>query len=214
MSEPALKTSTARLAVRHLHLWRGDRHLLHDVSFTLQPGELLQVMGRNGAGKTSLLRCVAGLIEPESGEIQWQGVELHRCRDVFHRRLAYLGHLNALKSELTALENLHYSVGLQRQVSNAAIREMLGRLQVAQCADLPARALSAGQKRRVAIARVMLSGAAFWILDEPITNLDSNGVDCVESCMTEHLQAGGSILLAAHQRLLPHHPQGQSLVLH
>ena len=208
------ETSGAALEVRRLHLWRGDRHLLRDVSFILQPGELLQVMGQNGVGKTSLLRCVAGLIEPESGEIAWRGLEVQRARDVFHRELAYLGHVNALKPELTALENLHYSVRLRCNVERRDMLAMLDRLQVAQCADLPARSLSAGQKRRVAIARVILSGAALWILDEPITNLDTAGIECVEACMASHLSGGGSILTAAHQTLLGQHPQVRVLGLH
>ena len=204
---------SAALEVRRLHLWRGDRHLLRDVSFALLPGELLQVMGQNGVGKTSLLRCVAGLIEPESGEIDWQGAPVRQTRETFHRQLAYLGHVNALKPDLTALENLHYSVRLRRDVERAEMLEMMGRLQVSQCADLPARALSAGQKRRVAIARVILSGAALWILDEPITNLDRGGIECVEACMAAHLRTGGSILTAAHQSLLAEHAHVRSLEL-
>jgi len=170
-------------------------------------------MGRNGVGKTSLLRCVAGLIEPESGEITWQGAEVRLVRDTFHRHLAYLGHINALKPDLTALENLHFSVQLRRQVERAEMMEMLGSLQVAHCADLPARSLSAGQKRRVAIARVVLSGASLWILDEPITNLDTRGIESIEACMAAHLQVGGSILTAAHQSLLAQHPQVRTLEL-
>jgi heme exporter protein A len=195
-------TPDAGLEVRDLHLWRGDRHLLRGVSFVLRQGELLQVMGHNGVGKTSLLRCVAGLIEPESGDIAWQGTLVRQSRDAFHRQLAYLGHVNALKPDLTALENLHFSVRLRRHVERSEMRELLGHLQVGQCADLDARSLSAGQKRRVAIARVILSGASVWILDEPITNLDTSGIECVEACMAKHLDGGGSILTAAHQSLL------------
>ena len=212
-SASAQALSGDTLDVRQLHLWRGDKHLLRGVSFALQAGELLQVMGHNGVGKTSLLRCVAGLIEPESGEISWQGSEVRRDRDTFHRHLAYLGHVNALKPDLTALENLHYSVQLRRRVERTEMLDMLGQLQVAQCADLPARALSAGQKRRVAIARVILSGATLWILDEPITNLDVQGIASIEECMAMHLRAGGCILTAAHQSLLAEHPQVRTLEL-
>jgi heme exporter protein A len=211
---PSQSPGSSGLAVRQLHLWRGERHLLRGVSFDLQPGELLQVTGPNGVGKTSLLRCVAGLIEAESGNVVWQGVALHEGRDAFYRQLAYLGHVNALKADLTALENLHYSVRLRRAAADADMRAALAQLQVSQCADLPARALSAGQKRRVALARVILSGAALWILDEPITNLDAAGITCVESCMAEHLRSGGAILTAAHQTLLDQHPGVRSLQLH
>jgi heme exporter protein A len=127
--------------------------------------------------------------------------------------LAYLGHVNALKADLTAVENLRFGVGLRRQVALEQMHAALAHLQVAHCAELPARSLSAGQKRRVALARISLSGAALWILDEPITNLDVDGIACVESCMAEHLRQGGSILTAAHQPLLEHHSQVRSLQL-
>lgn len=203
-----------QLAVRSLHLWRGDKHLLRGVSFELRAGELLQVMGPNGVGKTSLLRCVAGLLPVESGEIEWAKNVLSRDFSSLHQRLAYLAHLNALKSELTAFENLRYAIGLRRDTATHEIHAALERLQVSQCADLPVRALSAGQKRRVAIARVLLSKAALWVLDEPITNLDATGIRLIEQCMAEHLREGGLILTAAHQTLLDGLPNVRKLELH
>jgi heme exporter protein A len=194
-------------------LWRGERHLLRGVSFSLNSGELLQVVGPNGVGKTSLLRCVAGLLPTESGEIVWRGRQLHDCRDEFHQRLAYLAHINALKPDLTALENLRYSVALRRKVEEQELQDIFARLGITACADLPARALSAGQKRRVAIARILLTRAALWILDEPITNLDAAGLALFEACMADHLGRGGSILTAAHQLLLQGRPGTRTLEL-
>jgi len=190
------------LAVRNLHLWRGEKHLLRGVSFELGAGELLQVMGPNGVGKTSLLRCVAGLLPVESGDIAWQGTPCARDFESLHQQLVYLAHLNALKPDLTTLENLHFAIGLRRQIAAGQFMETLTRLQIAHCADLPVRALSAGQKRRVALARVLLYDASLWILDEPITNLDAAGIRLVEELMAEHLRNGGLILTAAHQTLL------------
>ena len=163
---------------------------------------MLQVVGPNGVGKTSLLRCVAGLLPAESGEILWGARTIGRSRDEFHQRLAYLAHTNALKPDLTALENLHYAVVLRRRVERAQLLATLQRVRIEMCADLPARALSAGQKRRLALARVLLTQAQLWILDEPITNLDAAGVAQFEAVMAEHLEAGGMILTAAHQLLL------------
>jgi heme exporter protein A len=190
------------LEVRALHLWRGDRHLLRGVSFALGAGEMLQVVGPNGVGKTSLLRCVAGLLPAESGEILWSAQSIERARDEYHQRLAYLAHTNALKPDLSALENLHYAVALRRRVERSHLVTTLQRLKIEMCAELPARSLSAGQKRRLALARVLLTQAPLWILDEPITNLDASGVAQFEALMAEHLEAGGMILTAAHQLLL------------
>lgn len=215
MSDPRTSpSSVSALNVRELHLWRGERHLLRGVSFALQRGELLQVVGPNGVGKTSLLRCVAGLLPVESGEIEWDGAPLRSCSDAYHQALAYLAHMNALKADLTALENLQFSVGMRRDVAPPSLQAALLRLQIAQCADLPVRSLSAGQKRRVSIARILLTQAQLWILDEPITNLDAAGIALFERCMAEHLREGGMILTAAHQLLLQGQPNVRTLELH
>jgi heme exporter protein A len=211
-AEPA--AAEPQLDVRAVHLWRGERHLLRGTSFVLNRGELLQVVGPNGVGKTSLLRCVSGLLPTESGEIMWCGRQLQECRDDYHQSLAYLAHVNALKPDLTALENLQYSVALRRPVAQQELRDTFARLRIDQCADLPARSLSAGQKRRVSIGRILLTRAVLWILDEPITNLDSAGIALFEECMADHLGQGGMILTAAHQLLLQGRQGVRTLELH
>ncbi|HEY0942001.1 MAG TPA: cytochrome c biogenesis heme-transporting ATPase CcmA [Steroidobacter sp.] len=213
LAQVAATSTQPQLEARAAHLWRGEKHLLRGVSFALHSGELLQVVGPNGVGKTSLLRAVAGLLPLEAGEVFWRGQRLPEGRDDFHRELAYLAHANGLKNELTALENLHFGVSIRRAVTTEELRETLQLLRIEACADLPVRALSAGQKRRVALARVMLTRASLWILDEPITNLDKAGIALFESRIAEHMRAGGMILTAAHQLLLQGQPGVRTLEL-
>lgn len=207
-------SNDALLEIRELHLWRGERHLLRGVSLQLKQGELVQVTGSNGSGKTSLLRCAASLLPFESGEILWRGKPVRQCRDTYHQQLGYLAHANALKADLSAAENLQFGVALRRSVTRSQIHEALDRVQIAHCADLPVRSLSAGQKRRVAIARIFLTQAPLWILDEPVTNLDAAGIEVFERSMEQHLDAGGTILTAAHLLLLQGRSNVRTLELH
>lgn len=203
------------LEVNTLDLWRGDRHVLRNVSFTVGPGQFLQLVGPNGVGKTSLLRVVCGLLPPESGDIAWRGrsVAGRAGREQFHGELAYLAHANALKGDLTAHENLRFGVELRRTVEPDAYQRTMAALEVDGCALLPERVLSAGQRRRLALARVLLSAATLWVLDEPTTNLDMAGFKVVEDCIAEHLEAGGCVLAAAHHRLLEGDPRALALEL-
>jgi heme exporter protein A len=196
----------ALLEAREINAWRGDRHILRDVSFSVRSGEFLKITGPNGVGKTTLLRVVCGLLPAESGSVAWRGKMVIGASEEFHTDMVYLGHLNSLKADLTARENLRFLAGLRQALGPSDIDGALDRVGILSRGDLPARSLSAGQKRRLALARLLLSGAVLWILDEPVTNLDTAGVDLVEELVREHVSRGGLALAAAHQRLLDGDP--------
>ena len=196
----------ARLEARDINCWRGERHILRDVSFAVGAGEFLKITGPNGVGKTTLLRVVCGLLPAESGVVEWRGRRVSSSNDEYHLDMAYLGHLNSLKADLTARENLRFLAGLRQSLADSEIDAALERVGILSRGDLAARSLSAGQKRRLALARLLLSGALLWILDEPVTNLDVAGIALVEDLVREHVGRGGLALAAAHQRLLDDEP--------
>lgn len=175
--------------------------MLRGVDIDVLPGEVVHVAGPNGTGKTTLLRVLAGLLPAEEGAVGWRGRPLLQERDEYNAELAYLGHENALKGDLTAFENLHYSVGMRRVLDAAEIERTLEHLGIRRCRDLPARVLSAGQRRRLAMCRILLLGASLWVLDEPFTNLDVAGVGLFSNLIGDHVAAGGMAVLAAHQGL-------------
>jgi heme exporter protein A len=188
------------LEVSELHLWRGDRHLLRGLNLSLAPGEAMQLLWPNGTGKTSLLRTIAGFLHPESGHVRWQGRPIEQDRDAFHRDLAYQGHGTALKTDLSAAENLRFACGLRHEATNEQINDALISVGLQGLRpDLPVRSLSAGQQRRVSLARVMLWKAKLWLLDEPASNLDASGQQILRDLLERHLGDGGMALLAAHQ---------------
>jgi heme exporter protein A len=188
----------AGLSARNLRLWRGDRPVLRGLSVDAMAGNCIHVAGPNGAGKTTLLRVLAGLLSPEEGGVHWQGQPITADREAFGAALSYLGHSDGLKAEFTAVENLVFDVGLRRRLVATEIEQALQRLALTASRDQPARSLSAGQRRRLAIARVMLSAAPLWLLDEPLTNLDTEGAQCVSEVIAGHLDAGGAALIASH----------------
>ncbi len=180
------------LSVDKVHVWRGDRHVLQGVSLEVRPGELLHVSGPNGAGKTTLLRVVSGLLRPEQGSVRWLGQSIIKNRPEYQAALAYAAHEPALKGDLTALENLRFSVGLKRRSNALELRGALERTGVGACADLPARVLSAGQRRRVSLARIVAMRAPVWLLDEPYANLDAAGSDLVSELLQAHVERRGA----------------------
>ncbi|GDY24179.1 cytochrome c biogenesis ATP-binding export protein CcmA [Agarivorans sp. Toyoura001] len=181
---------------------REERVLFDGLSFTLLPGEILQIAGPNGAGKTSLLRLIAGLSRPEGGEIFWQDHSISQDADSYHRDCLYLGHHAGVKAELSALENLRFYLGLAGQsLAQEQLYALLTRVGLAGLEEEPVAHLSAGQQRRVALARLWLVKRKLWILDEPFTAIDKQGVAYLEQVILEHAKSGGMVLLTTHQEL-------------
>ncbi len=188
----------AGLQWHDVDLWRGDRCLQRGLNGHLQPGHAITLRGPNGCGKTTLIRTLCGLSETEQGDIRWNGRAIAQQRSVFNGALAYAGHRSGLKAELTARENLRFAARLSGTA--APLEPVLTALQLDSCADLPLANLSAGQHRRVTLARVLNSGKALWVFDEPFTNLDQAGRDWLSEQFARHLDAKGMLLLAAHQQ--------------
>jgi heme exporter protein A len=179
---------------------RGDRQLFSGLSFALPPGEALHVEGHNGSGKTSLLRMLCGLNRPSAGEIRWGGQAIGDLGDAFHAELLYIGHHNGIKDELTGLENLALADRLRGgSGSEDACLDALARMGLAGLQELPAAMLSQGQRRRLALSRLLLSRAPLWILDEPFTALDHKAVAQVRITIEQHLAKGGIVVMVTHQ---------------
>jgi len=179
-------------------VFRGDRCLFEDLSFALGRGELLVLEGKNGSGKTSLLRAIAGLLTLEEGEIRWGGEPVSKDRQAFRGNFAWLGHRTGLKADLSPLENLRFDTRLRAR-NTQPFDAVFARLGIERLRDLPVRLLSAGQQRRVALARLLLADVPLWLVDEPFTNLDRDGRQLVLDIVSEHIEAGGVCAMAAHQ---------------
>jgi len=193
--------SKLSLHAQGLHLWRGERHVLRGVGFELCSGEVLQLTGANGAGKTSLLRTLCGLIHPEEGRVLWGGADVRTDMRAFHAALAYVGHEPPLKADLTARENVRYWVGIRRRVGGNDITRALDSVGGGAWSDRAVRTLSAGQRRRVALAGLALMAVPLWLLDEPTTNLDTEGQQLVGRMIEQHVRDGGMVVGAVHHEL-------------
>ncbi len=190
------------LEVGNLACSRGDHRLFTGLSFSLHPGEIMQVQGANGSGKTSLLHTLCGFITPDAGEILWRGKAVTDLGEDYHAELLYLGHLNAIKDDLSALENLQMSAGLAGYtVTEQQGLAALHRMGLKRREHLPVRVLSQGQRRRVALARLLIGDARLWILDEPLTALDVGAVGLMQELIGEHLSNGGMTIFTTHQPL-------------
>lgn len=188
------------LESKSLKCVRGDRTLFSGLSFSVHDGELLHVKGANGSGKTSLLRMLSGLMSAAEGEILWQGESIRKLREEYQKDLLYIGHLPGIKGDLTALENLRVNSAMNgRDISEEEAWQALGKIGLKGREDLPARVLSQGQGRRVALARMLVSQAKIWILDEPFVALDVKAVAMLQDVLADHLHRNGMIVLTTHQ---------------
>jgi heme exporter protein A len=200
------------LSVNQLSCSRGERTLFAGLDMDLQPGEWLQVSGVNGAGKTTLLRTLVGLCEADEGIIHWAGQPVRKCADDYRAALIYLGHHSGIKDDLTPIENLQQALAIDGiRASEGEVMAALGTMGLRSRAHLPARVLSAGQKRRTLQTKLLLRPARLWVLDEPFAALDAAAIDTLCGVMQTHLQSGGMVILTSHQPVPL--PGGKELVL-
>jgi heme exporter protein A len=190
-------TDGVLLRGRELAVWRGERCLFERLHFDLEPEQIALLVGANGSGKTTLLRVLAGLALPTEGAATWKGVAISDLLPEQRAELSYGGHLEALKRDLTVAENLEFHAALwgRGRVFDGVLEE----IKLDKAAHTRARYLSAGQRRRVALAMLKLSGAKLWLLDEPTTNLDSEGRTLLVDWIRRHVAAGGLAVVATHQ---------------
>jgi heme exporter protein A len=194
MSEPLLQAV-------NLHCERDDRTLFRDLSFSILPGTLTRVEGPNGSGKTTLLRVLAGLNDNADGRVLWCGKNRSVSRESFLRNTLYIGHRPGIKPMLSPLENLKALTAGRVKCSEAALRQALNGTGLAGFENVPCRRLSAGQQRRVALARLLVADEPLWILDEIFTAIDAQGVEALERLLVQRVEEGGSIIVTTHHNL-------------
>jgi len=191
------------LEVSNLACSRGDHRLFSGLNLALLPGQIMQVRGENGKGKTSLLRTLCGFLSPDAGKISWCGEDVRELNELYFANLLYLGHHNAIKDELSALENLQITAGLAGIVLDEMTAvSALRRMGLKGRERLPTKVLSQGQRRRVALARLLVGDAKLWVLDEPLTALDVAAVALIQELLAEHLRKQGMVIFTTHQPLI------------
>lgn len=178
---------------------RGGRELFSAFSCRVTNGDVLFVEGANGAGKTSLLRILAGLLEPTDGEVRWAGHSIRHTRSEYNRALTYIGHAAGVNDNLTVCENMRVWSGVGAPRSGVNVDEALAQFGLADYGDAPAGCLSAGQRRRIALARLLVEDSRVWLLDEPFAALDADGRATVERLLDWHVKAGGTAVVTTHQ---------------
>lgn len=205
VTQPSMPTSPVDqsapcLRAIELSCIRDDRTLFSGLSFSVEPHQVVLVEGRNGCGKTTLLRTLCGIRPIDEGEVTWCGQPLDRMGPEYHAELAYVGHHDGVKRDLTAYENLEVHLALGK-ANGVEIDDALEQVELGGYEDSPAASLSAGQRRRLALARLLITESPLWILDEPLTSLDRHGIGVFKELMRRHTEAGGMVVLTAHHDL-------------
>lgn len=194
------------LTVKNLYCERDERVLFENLDFSVAEGEVWQIQGSNGSGKTTLLRILCGLNDEFSGEIYWRGKEQGKARQEFNHEVFYLGHAPAINKTLTPKENLNWFCASRGLTNTDQVKTVLNSFNLYGYEDMPCYLMSAGQQRRVSLARMLLSQAKLWIVDEPFTALDKQGVEELEALLSAHALAGGAIILTTHHSLQMNYP--------
>ena len=192
---------TTKLEVVDVECIRGDRRLFSGLSLSLKAGEIQKIEGANGSGKTSLLRIICGLSRPEAGEVLWKGLPIANQREVYYQNLEYVGHSDGIKLELSPLVNLRIHAALGVTQPAISFDDALHSVKLFHFRNRPCHMLSIGQQRQAAIARLILSRARLWVLDEPTTGIDQEGINNIESLFKSHTAHGGMIIFTSHQPL-------------
>ena len=192
---------------------RGEETIFSGLDVSAGAAEVVQLQGTNGSGKTSLLRILCGISQPAAGTVCWNGLEIGSNAEEFRREISYIGHRRGVCEDLSPLENVHFANALGASRPASECRQALARLELAHVAEIPARLLSAGQNQRTALARLLVSDAACWFLDEPFTALDSDGREIIEAVIAEHAAAGGISIVATHQPMTLTGTEVKTLIL-
>ena len=195
-----ISVSTDNLNAKNLSLTRGGRELFTNLNFIVEPGDLLLIQGENGSGKTSLLKVIAGLIEPDNGSLFWGSKNIISQRQSFHKNIAWLSHNPGFKGDLTILENIKFESSL-RKISMEKLDDSLKRFQLTEFSKIPFRFLSVGQQKRAAIVRMCLIDVNLWLMDEPLSNLDTTGQSLVIDLINNHTKNSGLCVLASHHEI-------------
>jgi len=191
--------SAFQLQVKHITCQRGDQILIKGLSFTINPGELWQIVGHNGSGKTTLLRTLTGIFPFEAGEILWEGRPIKSNRLDYHNHIYYLGHTIGIKNTLTVWENINFELRLKHAKHD--INKALCGLGLTSLRNTLVRHLSKGQRQRVALAKLLLSDAHLWLLDEPFASLDGVAIKKIQTIISDKIERGGSVIFTSHHSL-------------